>query len=376
MTSVSVRPVKASRDFKTFVKLPWPFYQGDPAWVPPLIQERLDLINPKKNPFFKHAEAEFFIAYRDNKPVGRISAQIDRLHNQTHGEKTGFFGMFESENSLETAKALFQTAENWLQGRGMDRIRGPFNLSINGDSGFLVDGYEHPPFILTGHNPPHYVTLVEGCGYQKLKDWFCWAYDPLKPVPEAPLEVAEAVRKYPGLTIREVDPKHLERDMGIILDVFNSAWSKNWGFVPLTESEIKKATQEFKLILEPKMVLIAEVKGEPAAICLALSNIHEAIQDLNGRLLPFGFLKLLYRLKRKKIRSVRLIMLGVKKFRGDVLGGLSVLLYCDIHRRGRKLGYTKGELSMTLEDNVKVNMGIEFMGGKKYKTYRIYEKKL
>ncbi len=377
MTSIRILPVEGGRDLKRFIRIPWEIYAGDPAWVPPLLQERRDFLNPKKNPYFEHADVRLFVAHRDGRPVGRISCQIDRLHNERHGEKTGFFGLFESERDPEVASALLHTAEVWLKSRGMDEIRGPFSLSINEECGLLVHGFESPPFVLMGHNPPYYPGLVERCGYQKAKDLFCWRYDSKRPVPEGPLQIAEEVRKYPGLTIREVDPKNLDRDVRILLDVFNSAWSHNWGFVPLTEAEIRKAAKDFKLILEPKLALIAEVDGKPAAISLALPNLHEAIRDLNGRLFPTGIFKLLYRIKRKKIRSARLMLLGIKKeYRGPVLGGLSVLLYVEKHRRSQELGHWGGELSWTLEDNEKINTGIQFMGGEHYKTYRIYEKRL
>ena len=375
--SLQIRPVANRRELIEFIKLPWQIYRNDPAWVPPLVKERLDFLNPRKNPFFEHADVQLFLAYRNGTPVGRISAQWDRLHLDRHRDGAGFFGLFESVEEPEVAQALLQTAGAWVRERGGSRLRGPFSLSINEECGLLVDGFEHPPFILMGHNPPYYRSLIEQQGFAKAKDLFCWRYDPRNPILEGPLQIAEAVRQHPGLVIREVDPKHLERDVRIILEVFNSAWEKNWGFVPLTEAEIKKAAKDFKLILDPRIALIAEVEGKPAAICLAVPSLHEAIRDLNGKLFPIGLVKLLYRLKRHKIRSARLVLLGVKKeYRGSILGGLSVLLYCEVGRRGREAGYRASESSWTLEDNEKINAGIEFMGAERYKTYRIYEKKI
>jgi hypothetical protein len=378
MVSLVLRPVETRSDRAKFIKLPWKIYKNDPAWVPPLLMERRDFLNPKKNPFFEHANVVLFLAERNGEAVGRISAQIDHLHNQTHGEQTGFFGLFECVDDPEVASCLLNNAAGWLKSRGMKGMRGPFSFSINEELGVLVKGQEHPPFVLTAHTAPYYAGLLEGWGLRKLKDFYCWRYDSKRPVPEAALQLAEEARKHPGLTIREVDPKNLERDVRILIDVFNSAWEKNWAFVPLTENEIRKAAKDFKLLLEPKLALIAEVNGVPAGISLALPNLNEAIKDLNGRLFPFGLFKLLYRIKTKKIRSARLILLGImKEFRKDALGaGLSVLLYVEKHRRSQELGHWGGELSWTLEDNQKINFGIEMMGGEHYKTYRVYEKEI
>lgn len=375
--SIKVLPVRSKRDLKAFIKFPWKIYQNDPAWVPPLISEEKKRLCRKKNPFFEHAEAEYFIAWRDGQPVGRITAQIDHLHNQTHNEKTGFFGFFESFDDTAVSKALMDKAASWLKERGMTHIRGPFSFSINEVSGILVDGFEHPPVIMMGHNPKYYENHLKDWGLDKAKDLYCWYYDGRSPVPESAMQIAEAVKEYPGLVVRGVDPKNIDRDVRVIFDVFNSAWSENWGFVPLTESELKQVAKDFEMILDPAIAFIAEVEGQPAGICMGLPNLNEAIRDLNGRLFPLGFMKLLYRIKRRKIKSARLIMLGVKKeFRGSILGGLSVLLYTQMHLRGVAAGYNTGELSWTLEENEKINLGIQMMGGKCYKTYRLYEQAL
>lgn len=372
-----VRPVRSRSDLKEFIKLPWKIYRNDPVWIPPLLEERRQFLNPKKNPFFEHADVELFLAEKEGEPVGRISAQIDHLHNRTHNEQTGFFGLFESVDDPDVGASLLNNAAGWLAARGMKAMRGPLSLSINEEAGLLVEGFEHPPFILTGHNRPYYSKLLEGWGLKKTKDLFCWHYDSRKPIPEAPIAIAEEVSRHPGLTIRPIEPKRLERDVRIIQDIFNSAWSHNWGFVALTDSEIRKAVKDLRHILEPSMVLIAEMNGQPAAICLCLPNMNQHLADLNGRLFPLGLFKLLYRLKFKHPDGFRLVLLGIKKeYRGPVLGGLSVLLYVEIHKRGKLLGLKDCELSWTLEDNQKINAGIEFMGGEHYKTYRIYEKPL
>jgi hypothetical protein len=373
--SLSVRPVKIKKDLKKFIHFPWTIYKDDPSWIPPLLMEEKNRLNQKKNPFFQHAEQELFLAERDGKLVGRISAQVDHLHNKRHQDKTGFFGFFESINDVAVAQALLDKASQWLRERGMETIRGPFSSSINEESGLLNHGFEHSPYLLMPHHLAYYTVLLESCGLTKAKDLYCWRYNAKKPIPEMAVAIADEVAKYPGLKVREIDQKNLTRDLKIMINIFNEAWAKNWGFVPLTDQEVEKSVDEFRMIMDPRIVWIAEVEGKPAAICLCLPNLNEAIRDLNGRLFPLGIFKLLYRIKRHKLRSVRMLMLGVKKeFRGSILGGLSVLHYVIAHRRCQELGYERAELSWTLEDNEKINVGIQMMGGEHYKTYRVYEK--
>lgn len=374
--TIEVQPVRGKKATRDFLNLPFELYKFDHNWTAPLMMEQRSIISKKKNPWFEHGEAEFFIAYNNRKPVGRISAQIDKLHLKRH-DNTGFFGFFECENELSVAKKLLQAAEKWLVGRKVDAIRGPFTMNINGVAGFLIDGWHKPPMIEMAHNPPYYNDLVKKCGYEKAKDLYAWNYDILKPIPEMAVPVAEMVREYPGLVLRPFNKKEFDRDLQIVLSVFNEAWERNWGYIPMTDAEIEKMSKDLKMIIQPEVVLIAEVDGDPAGICLCLPNLNEAIYGLNGRLVPFGIARLLYRLKFKGLKTIRLTLLGIrKKYRGSVLGGLSVLLYHDIHRITKDLGYEFGELSWTLEDNVKINKGIEFMGGTVYKTYRVYEKKL
>jgi GNAT superfamily N-acetyltransferase len=377
-SSVEVRPVTSRADRKAFLDLPHELYRNDPAWVPPLYMEQRELITPGKNPFFEHAEAALFLAWQGGRPVGRISAQVDREFLRIHQENIGFFGFFESIDDQKVADALLGAAEQWLRQRGMTAVRGPFTLSINEYAGLLIEGFDTPPFIMMVHSLPYYQGLVEKAGYQKAKDLIAFRYDPQMPIPEMSAEAADEVAKEPGLRVREVDKRNLLSELKIVLDIFNQAWSKNWGFVPLTENEVKKAAKDLGLILEPKLALIAEVNGEPAAICIGLPDLNEAIRDLGGRLFPFGFFKLLWRTKVRRLNGIRLTLLGVlPKFRGSALGrGLSVLLYVMAHRRGQALGSKRGECSWTLEDNEKINRGIELMGGVPYKKYRVYEKAL
>ena len=374
--NLAVRPVRTRQERRDFLRVPWQIYHNDPHWIPPLLFDVKKTLNPKKNPYFHHAQAELFVAYRHATPVGRISAQVDQLFLEKYQDPIGFFGFFESIEDPRVARSLMQAAGQWLAKQGMKKIRGPFNLSINATSGVLVKGFDSSPMVLMTYNPPYYDGLLGQAGLNKAKDLYAWHYR-IGDISEPVRQIAEAVREYPGLTIRNLDKKNLERDLHIIMDVFNSAWSENWGFIPLTEAEIRHAAHDLKAIVRPEICLIAEVEGKPAGIVFSLPNLHEVIRDFNGHLFPWNLFRLLYRLKFRPPKNGRLAMLGIKKeYRGGVLGGLSLLLYVEVNRGAQQLGYTTGELSWTLEDNQKVNEAIKFMGGEHYKTYRIYEKSL
>jgi hypothetical protein len=375
-SELEIVPVRSRRDLKEFIQLPYRLYRNDPHWIPPLWVERYETLHPKKNPFYGHAEVKLFLARRKGSTVGRISAQIDREYEKFHKERVGHFGFFECENDPIVAQALLHAAEEFHRTHGVPRSLGPFSFSINEESGLLIDGFHEPLMTMMPYNPPYYATLLEGAGYRKAKDLYAWKYS-VGEIPKDPAEVAESVAQYPGLKVRTLHPKNLREDLGKVMEIFNSAWSENWGFVPLTEAEIDKVAKDLKLFMDPEGAFLAEVDGRPAAMCIAVPNLYELIDGLKGRLFPFGLFKLLWRIKKKKYKSGRLMLLGVKKeYRGTILGGLSILLYVEIHKRGLQNRYEWGELSWTLEDNKGVNTGIEFMGGKRYKTYRIYEKNL
>lgn len=375
-----VHPISldAKKEVNEFIDLQWEIYKNDPHWVPPLVLERQEHFSPKKNPFFQHATVQLFVARNDaGKVVGRISAQLNSEYDKKYGKGTGFFGFFEAPNDPEVAKQLLAAAEAWCKERGCTKIQGPFNFSINDECGLLVKGFDSPPYLFMAHTPAYYQALVEGNGYQKAKDLIAWSYDITKPIPEPALQITDYVLATPGLKIRNIDMKNIHRDVRVILDVFNSAWSNNWGYVPLTEAELNKLAEDLKLIARPELIKIAEMEGKTAAILLSLPNLNEVIKDLNGCRNPLNFARLLYRVKTNKFTTARLVLLGIKKeFRGGVFAGgsLSVALYVDAHKTSKALGYQKGELGWTLEDNEKINNGIELMGGVPYKIYRIYEK--
>lgn len=375
---IEVRPVVSSADLKAFLYLPERLYKDDAAWVPPLIPEVKKHLSPKHNPFFDHGEAQLFVAWRGAQPVGRISAQIDFEHNRRHEERTGFFGFFESEDDQQVADAMLNKATEWLRSRGMTRIRGPFSFNINHPAGLLVKGFEFPPYIEMVHSLAYYPSLVEKWGLHKVKDLFAWRYDSSVDPNEMVQQIADSVAAYPGLVIRQVRMDRFEEDLGIIMSVFNEAWANNWGFVPLSEREVKTLAKEMKLVIDPRLAFIAEVDGEPAAISLTIPNINEPLRRARGLAWPLMYARLVWELKvLRKISSARLMILGIRrKFRGSVLGGLSVLLYCKTHWVGKSLGVKGAELGWTLEDNPRINTGIEMMGGECYKIYRVYEKEI
>ena len=373
---VVIEPVEGRRRELDFVRFGRELYRADPHYrcLPDLLV--WDRLRPKGNAWFEHGEAQLFIALREGKIVGRISAQIDAEHLRVHDDGAGFFGFFECIDEQEVADALFRAAGDWCRARGMTRLRGPFSFSINEESGLLVQGFDSPNYMMMPHGRPYYERLVTRAGFEGVQDLFAWKYVREHP-PQQVRQIADAVAEHPGLVVRPVNVDRLEEDLEIIISIFNEAWSGNWGFVPLTESEVVQMAKEFRMIADPELCLIAEVDGEPAAMAVALPNVHEATRDLNGRLFPFGWAKLLARLKGRGPRSFRQILLGVrKKFRGSTLGGLSVHLYVTIHRTAYAKGYKEAEASWTLADNDRINAGMAFMGAEQYKTYRIFERDL
>jgi len=372
---LEVNPVNDRRQLRQFIRLPWSIYSNDPVWVPPLLLERKEHLSPR-NPYFDHARYQSWIAYRDGKAVGRISAQIDQLHLDLHHENEGFFGMIEAEDNAETFTTLFKTAEAWLRSHGMRRILGPYNLSVNQEMGLLVDGFNTPAFFMMGHARPYYAVRIEENGYQKEKDVFAYLLDSHFTEPRAMQAIVKRTRK--RVTIRSFRKSNFDEDLKIIEDIFNDAWSQNWGFIPFTEAEFKQLGKDFKLLLDFEMVKIAEVDGRPAAFIVVMPNINEAIRDLNGRLFPFGWLKLLWRLKVRYPQTVRLPLMGVRQQYHDSLlaAALVFMMIQALKAPAYKHGIKESELSWILEDNQGMNDILESLGGKNYKRYRIYSKDL
>src|ERR1041385_233801 len=371
--TVEVRETPIGGNLRQFLNVVDYIYREDPNYVRPLDMMLKDQLG-KKNPFFQHGEGTTFTAHRNGWCVGRCTAQIDRLHLDRYKDDVGFFGFFDTIEDQEVANALLASARAWLRSRGMKRIRGPLSLCINEEAGCLIEGFDTPPMFLMPHHLPYQGGLIEKAGLAKVKDLLAWRYE-VGDLPPRAAKATQEIEALPEVSAHHVDPKHMERDVRMVMDIFNDAWSDNWGFVPLTEAELKKMAADFKLILDPEITYIAYVDGEPAAVALAMPNLNEVIRDFDGKVLPFGLPKLLYRLKVKGTKSARLIILGNKKKFRHVrkYAGLSIYLYSRMSEAGKRNGYTWGELSWTLEDNGPVNVGIKLMGGKVYKKYRLYE---
>jgi hypothetical protein len=374
--NVEVRRARA-RGLRDFLDVVDAVYEGDPHFVRPLDRDLADRLSPRKNPFFEHGEAALFTAHRGRRCVGRISASIDRGHLRRYHDRTGFFGFFDTIDDAEVSRALFAEAEAWLLGQGMTEARGPMSLGINEEVGCLVDGFDTPPYVLMPHHRPYQAALIEDAGYAKVKDLLAWRYE----VGDLPPRVKRAhaeISALPEVASRPVSYADMERDVATIMDVFNDGWSENWSFVPLTQSEVRKMAEDFRLILIPEITRIASIDGEPAAVAVAIPNLNELVRDLHGRLLPLGLPKLLWRLKVRGPRTARVIILGIRKKFQHVrkYAGLSSYLYAELNRSGRALGMTGGEFGWTLEDNGLINAGIRVMGAKPYKKYRVYTKRI
>ena len=377
--TVIVEEHAPGKDPGDFIRAGHEVFRGDPAWIPPLDLEIRERLHPRKNPFFKRADVTLFTARENGRIVGRCSAQIDREHLRLWKDDTGFFGFFDTVDDPEVGTALIDAAASWLRARGMQRMRGPFSLYVNEEVGVLVDGFEHPPVVMMAHSRPYQARICEAAGLEKELDLYAWKYDKDLPFPPRVLRAWEDIKKLPEVTLRSVDPGNMHRELQAVMEIYNDAWAGKWAMVPALPDEVEKVAKDLKLILDPDLAFIAEIRGEPMGMCIMLPNVNEAIRDLRGRLFPTGLLKLLWRTKVKHPRSTRLMMLGIRgEARTNVkrYGGLSAAMYVEVAKRGVAKGYQWGELSWTREDDKPINLGIRSMGAKLYKTYRVFQKSI
>jgi len=376
MNDVEIRQVTDSRGLKAFIEVPWAIYHDDPNWAPPLKFERKEAFS-KKNPFFEHARWQAWLAYCDGVPVGRISAQIDSLYLELHDAHTGFFGMIEAPEDPEVFAALFGAAGGWLKEQGMQTALGPFNLGINQEIGCLVEGFNSPPYVMMGHARPYYGALIEGQGYEKAQDVL--SYELTKEMFALPDVVQRMVKRQAArMKLRQVDRKNTAAELETLRNIFNDAWSANWGFVPFTENEFNAVGKELFMIVPRDFTWIVEVDGEPAAFMVLIPNLNEVIADLDGRLLPFGWAKLFWRLKVRSPKTARVALMGVRqKYQNTRLGpALAFRSIQALYEPTMKRNMEKMEMSWILEQNKGIRNIIEKVGGVVSKRYRLYRKSL
>jgi hypothetical protein len=376
--SVTVRPIEGNADRKAFVDLAYRLNAGDPNWVPPLKTEVHGLITPGDNPWFEHAEAEFFLAERDGEAVGRISAQVDRLVLEHMGAGTGQWGMLEVADA-ETAAALLARAEEWLRGKGMTRALGPFSLSIWDEPGLLVKGHDHPPMVMMGHHNAAYQAWVEAAGYGGIKDLYTYEIELRKEFPPLVQRIVASGEKNPRIRVREIDKGRFNEEAALLLGILNDAWSSNWGYIPLTDAEIAYAGKKLRPIVREDLILVAEYDGEPVAFMLSLPDVNEFIADLGGRLFPFGWAKLLWRIRKMRPTTGRVPLMGVvKRLHASRLASqLAFMMIERIRRTGSaQYGVERGEVGWVLDDNEPMKAIAEAIEGRVNRIYRIYEKAL
>ncbi len=370
MSEIIIAPVSGKKELETFIRLPWKIYRDFPNWVPPLLFERRKILNTEKNPFYKHAQIELFIAYRGKEPVGRIAAIKNDMHLKYHNDGTGFFGFFECINDKEIASRLFDAAAGWIKARGLKSIMGPANPSSNDDWGLLIEGFEIPPAFMMPYNPPYYIELIESYGFRKEKD-----LNGYKITDEGVVKVEKinrmvnAIRERYKIEIKKVNMRDYAGELKKVKFVYNRAWAPNWGFIPFTDEEIDAVAADMKPLIEPNLLLFVESEGKIIGFTLTLPDYNRILKEMNGRLFPFGFIKLLT--GKRKIDLARILTLGIipeyqKK-------GIDALLYWELVKNAAEIGIRFGEASWILEDNEMMNKALLNIGGDLYKKYRIYK---
>jgi GNAT superfamily N-acetyltransferase len=375
-----LKRVETKADWSAFIDMQWSIYKNDPNWVPQLKIATRDLLDVTKNPFFKHAVMYPIIATDNGKVVGRCIGVIDDVHNKYHEEKTAFFGFFECIDDQALATAMLDEVAKWAKSKGMTAIRGPMNPSTNHECGLLVEGYNDPPSVMMTYNPPYYAKLLEGWGLTKAKDLFAYDIDGRKvKFSDALMAQAERLKKGGNVTFRPVNMKKFEEEVSTILEIYNDAWEKNWGFVPMNDEEFRHMAKDMKMIVDPELLLLCYVAGKPAGFALTLPDVNQVFHKIrDGKLFPTGLIKLLWYLKgpgkKKAMNRCRVLTLGIKKQYREL--GIGPLLYSEYLKRGPGNGYPIGEASWILEDNKPMNRALQHMCGERTKVYRIYDRAL
>ena len=368
---IELAPVRSPSDRREFIELPYRLYRRDPHWVPPLRRDVAELIDPARHPFHRHAEVELFVARSRGRVVGRIAAVKNDLHLEHHGDATGFFGMFETERDPAVAGALLAAAGEWLASRALRVMRGPASLSLNEECGLLVDGFDSAPVVMMPYNPPWYAELLEREGFAKAKDLVAYWLGDAAP-PERLARAAELLARRHRISIRPLRMKDFWNEVALVHQLYNAAWERNWGFVPMTEAEFHHLARQMKAVVDPNLIAFAEVDDELAGFAIALPDLNQALRHMGGRLLPFGWAKALWH--SRKIDTARVLTLGVTpKYRRT---GAAEMLYLYLLRVGPSRGMSKGEFSWILEDNWAIRTALENLGASVYKTYRLYDRPL
>jgi len=378
-SKIKIRVVQNKTDRELFCEVNSICMQGANVWVPPIKQMVLNQINPNKNSWFQNGEAHFLIAEIDNKPVGRLSVQLDYNHLNLHKDSTGFFGFFDSIDNQEVTNALFKKGFEWLRNKGLRKVRGPFSLNINQESGLLVEGFESPQRMMMGYAKPYYEKLILNTGFFKVKDLFAYLTPMDTAIPYKYRDILERfINRNSGLSFRHLDMKRYDSDIRIIVDLFNQAWRDNWGFIPMTDIDARNMAKELKPIIIPELVWFAFIDGKPAAMAVALPDFNEMISDLQGSLLPLNWIKLLWRIINRKTWSsrTRIPLMGVApEYKNKTMGSiLALIVIGSIREASLKFNLPICEMSWVLEDNRATRHSLESIGGKIYKTYRVYEK--
>lgn len=371
--AVAVREIRPGESLRSFIDLSWRVNAGDPSWVAPLRMDLAVVLDRKKHPYHRHAEVAYFLAERGGEPVGRIAATVNHRYNEFHEARQGFFGFFEAVDDAGVARALVDAAAAWLRERGMERMQGPMSFSTNEEAplGVLVQGFEVPPYVFMPHNPPYYDRILEEAGLAKAMDLL--AYSMTGEPPERLVRGVERLAKRQGVTVRGLDMRRFAEEVATIKEVYNSAWARNWGFVPMTDEEFDHVGKSMKLIVDPALVLVAEKDGRAVGFSIALPDLNQVLKKIpSGRLLPFGAFRFLW--GKRKIDALRLITLGFRpEFQHQ---GLGALLYLRTWEEGVKRGYYRAEASWVLENNLEMRRALENLGAQLYKRMRIYEREL